>query len=419
MSTPYPVLNSCTNCTTETASNITTIASNSTTKVFSDTGPGSFTSLLNTFGNAYLKDSKPFLSYSHNMAIGLVGIILNICALVLLLKVSKKGKTPSDMFLLSQVGSDLGSSAMSFFWPFGMAFYPKRFYENLFMRSVCNIWYSQFLMSILMNTSVFTCSLLTLDRYAKIVFPFSYKTSMTNNKAYFMIAVLILFSTLHSYLFHVVPNQLTNGYCVWGPAVSRQYRMAILTFDLIITNLIPLAIFMWCYGHMLAFLRRRSKIIRPIAIAMNLTQMATNGSSKTTSKKDLNTTNNGFEINQNRRTTTNKINSHPLSNPSDSRSLTMSTANHKPKQVKNSNHILSRAERNVLITALMLNISFIVTNAPLRIYIFLLIFRFIQRIQGAGFQLMVAILYVNYCMHPIIFVFSLAKVRAKLLFWKK
>ena len=367
---------------------------------------------------------KKLYGFIYTMVFCLVAVSLNTFALVALSKTSRMGKTSSDIFLMSQSCFDLASSSVVFFYVIGLALLPPDLGDSFGMHVVCSLFYSRFFNTLFANLSIFNCTLLTLERYAKIGHPIMHKIWMTPSKAKSILITVICFSVCHSGVLCIMPTGLIAGRCSTRSFLSDNAKLGLFGFNFVIETAIPIAAFLVCYSHMLYILHKRKfglklqVLNKPCtrsegsATLFHDSQHGVHLSGPSTSISDA-----SLNIES-----SSQVSSFDTSTASSSIYTTSKNSNDvvKPKQKKTTHQILGKAERNLFLTALLVNISFIASNAPLRFYSLFLYSGIIKTdIAGPVVKFMYVIIYMNYCIHPLIYTFSLKRIRDKFCFWKR
>ena len=340
------------------------------------------------------------------MITGLVGTVLNMTALVLLLRVVKANKTASDILLISQLVTDLISAlAISTFFPTDMV-KPVYFKNNLSHLVVCRLWYSKFIPFLFTNMSMLNCILLTIERYMKIVHPIWHKVNITRNAVFFALGISISSNTVYGAMRYVISTSVHAGRCTNNQSLPPIYFNTMRIIHIILLTLAPLVTFIYCYGHMMVTVRKRTKEIMPVS-------SLTHGSS----------TQNSAAVLQPQRSTkiTNPyVNNTEISqNPTDGLSPRLalgvdSVAPQTDPRINSSNKSTSKmakAERNLLKVVVSVGISFLVCNTPSRFYFILTGFGVLPWSRGALFLLLTFGTYLDFSLHPIIYAFTLKKLR--------
>ena len=335
------------------------------------------------------------------MITGLVGTVLNMIALVLLLRVVKANKTASDILLISQLVIDLISAlAISTFFPTDMV-KPVYFKNNLSHLVVCRLWYSKFIPFLFTNMSMLNCILLTIERYMKIVHPIWHRLNITRNTVYVALGISISINTIHGTMRYVISTNVHAGRCTNNQSLPPSYFNIMRIIHIILLTVAPLVTFIYCYGHMMVTLRKRTKKIMPVtSLAHTSSSHNSSAGEPKSSTKIINSCVNNTEMSQ---------------NPTDRLTLGVdSVAPQIDPQVNSANKPTSKmdkSERNLLKVVVSVGISFLVCNTPSRFYFMLAGLGVLPWNRSALFLVLTYGTYLDFSLHPIIYAFTLKKLR--------
>ena len=330
--------------------------------------------------------------------LAVTAVILNGVVLVILHQATKKGHTSSDIFLISQSVFDLSTAFFSACFIISFAFKPSAFDESIVLKIACRVWFSEFVGSFSEFLATVNCTFITPERFAKIVFPIEHRVHMTPNKAKRVLIASICYGLCHATTLTILQRRVENGKCV-RYFLPSGIRIGLYIYHFVLTSVIPIALFIYCYGHMFVVLFRRrygleQKTTRSVP--------SNHANSKETSTGSDIASIDGVDINS-------SIFQIPL--PVEAASSS-GVNNHKKASEGLKRKPVSTGEKNLLLTALLVNTSFIVGNVPIRIFHLLLTFHIIKPVRSIFSQIMVACVMLNFCVDPVIYVFTLNKIRS-------
>ena len=122
----------------------------------------------NAIGGTYPLSTVQLVFRYLQMSTGWIGVVLNMFALLLMLKVVKKEKGASDILTISQLVIDLISSfVISLIYPTNLII-PAYFHNNFPYEALCRMWYAKFIPFFFTNMSMFNLVFLAIERYLKI-----------------------------------------------------------------------------------------------------------------------------------------------------------------------------------------------------------------------------------------------------------
>ena len=387
-----------------------------------------------SFGRLPPSQLRILTMYSPLFCFGFIGIILNLVAVLAACKLTRKKKNSSDIFLISLLISDLCASILAFSFPLGKVFKPRVFPSSLFMEIICRIWYSKFLQRFSAEMSLLICVLLTLDRYGKIVFPIMHLKWMSKKKACVGVGVVFGCNFIVKLITVVIPTSVNNGICKDNPANRIVSRLTYCIFDLVFGILIPLILFIFCYGHMFVVIHKRHLRVHPNSCEnirvgkmenmaatsiqpFTITEMHHNiGKSPPGDVQAL--TNAAAERHCTRNSeqspgpSNNTLQVFDVTNLKLPNNVAFKGKSQKTKKNQATKTKFAQAERNVFITAGLVYVSFLICNLPIRIYLLLgLSGVFEEDYKSPLFLLMSSLVILNFCLHPVIYAFALKRLR--------
>ena len=122
---------------------------------------------------------------------------------------------------------------------------------------ICKYWMSATPLWTALQASICNLVIITLERYVEIVHPVFHKNYYNRRILYISIAFSWVFASGTSVMFVVFKTGVRNGLCQnridWPSVTMMKFN---ITFNLLIKYLLPLAIFIYCYVHMIINLRR-------------------------------------------------------------------------------------------------------------------------------------------------------------------
>src|SRR6218665_530986 len=194
------------------------------------------------------------------IAIGLIGVGLNGLILrVLLMPHMRKQKI--NLLIINQILIDFASSifliATYIFHVLTQSFY----YEGETGYALCVIFYSDLLIFALQAGSNANLVLIAIERYLKIVHHIFHSTYIKR----WMFYVGIAFTWIDGIVLdnQTLPtSRVIDGQCFYfyfWPSGSVQ--QSFMLFVIIYQFLLPLAIFIFCYGRILYFVRKKSRVL--------------------------------------------------------------------------------------------------------------------------------------------------------------
>ncbi|XP_006821238.1 galanin receptor 2b-like [Saccoglossus kowalevskii] len=296
--------------------------------------------------------------------IGVIGMLGNLLVVVVFLRkayASSNGLGSTNIFMLNQSLLDLVSSILLIANLIVVRYVPDGLKGDIF----CKLWVSsKYPMWACFLGSTFNLVLLTLERYCAIVHPIIHHTRFTPKKAKVMVCIVWPFCfiyELHWAMVHVNDNR---GGCL---PIRWKYLYIVGTVILIFQYLIPLFIMVFSYVAILRVVRRQSRVKPNDGVNLNMEGVASSGS------------------------------------------------NPQPKP-------LSRTEKNVIMTLLIVVVMYIICWSPNQIYYFFFNLGVNVgvdvEINGVFFQYTVVSVCCNMCVNPFIYAAKLKDFRddaAKLL----
>jgi len=128
---------------------------------------------------------------------------------------------------------------------------------------LCAIFINENLATCLLNSSVINLVTITIERYLKVVFPFWSKRNLKG----WMISVAIVFSWIAGILsvapLGFVASSVSEGVCqifvllYTNPEIRAGYGF----YSMASFFVLPLIIFVYCYGHILVVMRKQARVM--------------------------------------------------------------------------------------------------------------------------------------------------------------
>jgi len=128
---------------------------------------------------------------------------------------------------------------------------------------LCGVFINENAAACLLNSSVINLLTITIERYLKIVFPFWSKRNLKS----WMIRAAIVFSWVAGILsiapLAIVTSFVSDGVChflqlYWENA---ELRVGYGAWNFVSFFLIPLIIFVYCYGHIVVVMRKQARVM--------------------------------------------------------------------------------------------------------------------------------------------------------------
>ena len=193
------------------------------------------------------------------IAIAIVGTLANgsVCALLAQLELRKRGAI--NILILNQLSLDL----FSCLWL--LVTYSVQF-ETLYLTGtwgylVCQFITSQLFIWIGLQGSVIGMVMITLERYAKLVHLASYKKYFRQWMIYAGVAISWVSGFLVYFPASWTTTNIVQGQCLsdyfWPSAAASQVYV---TIYVLISFILPFCVFVYCYGHILVFIKRKAKV---------------------------------------------------------------------------------------------------------------------------------------------------------------
>ena len=193
------------------------------------------------------------------IAVAVVGALANGLLCFLLVQLERKKPGSTNLLILNQMSLDcLTCTALVVIYSLKFS---KFYMEGLAGYLLCQLVFSEVIIWIGLNGSVAGIVVITLERYFKIVHPVAHK----NHFRKWMIYAGAAASWLNGFLVTAPASWSTTnvifGQCygsAFWPSVTSRKAFGVWVFVWIF--LLPLLIFAYCYGSILAVIRRRAKI---------------------------------------------------------------------------------------------------------------------------------------------------------------
>jgi len=128
---------------------------------------------------------------------------------------------------------------------------------------LCTVFISENVSLCLLNASVINLVTITLERYLKIVYPFWSKKNLKS----WMIRAAIAFSWIAGILsigpLGFVASIVAEGTCLIGALYfeNTELKMGYGVWNIVSFFLIPLIIFVYCYGHIAVVMRKQMRVM--------------------------------------------------------------------------------------------------------------------------------------------------------------
>ena len=336
---------------------------------------------------------------------GLVGMVLNMIALILLFRVIKANKTASDILLISQLVIDLISAlAISAILPTDMV-RPIYFKNNLSHLLMCKLWYSMFIPFLFTNMSMLNCILLTIERYMKIVHPIWHRINITTTAAYVALGISILINAIHCTMRYAISTSIHAGRCTSNQSLPPSYFNVIRIIHIMLLTVAPLVTFIYCYGHMMVTLRKRTKKIMPVSTLAHMSSTQNSSAGEPVSSTKISS----FYVSDTEKS----------QSPADGVASRLnlgadSVAPQIDPQINFANKAgskMDKAEKNLLKVVVSVGISFLVCNTPSRFYFLLIGFGVLPWSINTFYLIITFLTFLDYSLHPLIYAFTLKKLR--------
>ena len=355
--------------------------------------------------------------------VGTVGILINMFSCAIWFKVKKKPKSSYDVFLLTHLVADFLCSLNVFIFAFG----------NIVKFKTCIQQFVKLCGLILKYITVFNTTLLTSERYLRIVFPVWHRNNMTKSKAFLMLLSIIVLACMIGF----INNSLlpfSSKMCFGTYSLSRLHENIIGSCTTVATNIIPFVIFVYCYMHMLITVKKRQKIT-PSQSAQRVPQRITqlrNSASNThvtcqgqatsvdqiyvKSDCDIDVVNQkDLKLNKLHGSNNQYLNASGTSLHNIETSIRCSTGTPQPStsgtRINNSSHRMSKVEKNLLLVALFINLSFLGCNMPARTYYWMAQLGWFKITPGTVWDILVGLMYLHPSLDPLIYIFTLRDIR--------
>jgi len=126
---------------------------------------------------------------------------------------------------------------------------------------LCTVFINENISLSLLDASIINLVTITIERYLKIVFPFWSKKNLKS----WMIWAAIVFSWVAGILsiapLSFLSSGVAEGTCLVGQWLSMEVKVAYSIWNFISFFLIPLIIFVYCYGHIVVVMRKQMRVM--------------------------------------------------------------------------------------------------------------------------------------------------------------
>ena len=348
-----------------------------------------------------------------------VGALLNLLCLAIWLKIKKQPKMPHEVFLFTQLCIDFLCSISLIIYEVG----------NTLKIAACNQLFLRLCTLILTYLTIFNSSLLTIERYLSIVFPFWHRTKMTKTKAYIMfVGIIVLTCTIAFINNPFLP--FTSERCFGIFSLPDWLGNVLSLSTTVVTNVLPFVIFVYCYMHMFVVVRKRPQ---KIACAQTLAVTSQQNTQVIDSRKNKVITGISANPKLGQKSNHGVIMLQPIKFQNfvaGGQESTSTPAGKFDRSVKNRHHAsqpstsglseakyltqrMSKIEKKLLFVALSISVSFFCCNIPLRMYFWMSKLGWYKLTTGVVWDTLSAIIYLNLSLDPIIYIFTIKGMRRK------
>ena len=190
------------------------------------------------------------------IAIGLVGVLGNGMAIVIIAASRVMRTNLTNLFIVNQSAIDLLGSI--FIMALSNIRYDSPSYPGIAGEIYCRLWISKTLMWSNFMSSTYNLVALTVERYLKIVHPIKHKVSFRTRQAGKVIIAVWLIGPLTNFPFDIPASPSVDGVCrtyaLWPNSAVQ--KLAGIIFA-VIKYFIPLFTMVFCYGRMFRVIRSK------------------------------------------------------------------------------------------------------------------------------------------------------------------
>jgi hypothetical protein len=190
------------------------------------------------------------------MCIGIVGLIDNCFALVVILSSKKMRQKVNNKLIINQSAIDAVASVFLIVHPPGLPNYqsPPGVAGELW----CRLWVTNFFIWSCMSASTFNLIGITIERYMEIVKPFTYKDYFTARRVYILVVGVWIGGVIFTILQAVVPSGVVDGTCMpfqlWPSPIIGNIAGV---FIFLVSYLIPVIVMVCCYSRIIITFRKK------------------------------------------------------------------------------------------------------------------------------------------------------------------
>ena len=193
-----------------------------------------------------------------NTSIGTVGFIGNLFIIVIIMHFTTMYKQLTNMFIINQSLIDMTSALLLIAQVSTGSITVSSLPDNFVVRDFfCRLWQSRTVMWGLFMSSTYNLTILTVERYVKIVHPIVHKTSFTIRKAKILSACAWLGGITFTLLCDILSSAIVEGNClvaaIWPNA---NVAKAAGIISIVVTYWLPICVFVVCYLGMIRSLKR-------------------------------------------------------------------------------------------------------------------------------------------------------------------
>ena len=192
--------------------------------------------------------------------IGALGIITNGIVIFVLMRTPALKKHTTNLYIINQSLIDMVVSFILLLITQVDSDIPKNL-TGLGGSVLCFLWVTRMLLWGPMLASNYNLVVMTLERYISIARPIWHKNHVTKTRVRMSLAIPWVFGLAYEGTVKFATTKFTNGICLLFQFPNMGSGRAVGIMYVIVQYIIPLAVFSFCYGHMVTYLRLR---VRPI-----------------------------------------------------------------------------------------------------------------------------------------------------------